>query len=48
LRELKEEYKAQGRDFLITMAPELPYLRKAGFAGKSYGTFLEQLENYYD
>ncbi|AUB31696.1 glycosyl hydrolase family 18 protein [Spiroplasma floricola] len=48
LKEIKDEYKKENRDFIITMAPELPYLRKAGYAGKSYGTFLNELKDYYD
>lgn len=44
LRIVKDHYKAQGKNFLITMAPEFPYLIDSG----KYVPYLENLEGYYD
>ncbi|WP_299495357.1 immunoglobulin-like domain-containing protein [uncultured Shewanella sp.] len=44
LIQVKEHYKDQGLNFMITMAPEYPYLRDGG----AYVTYIEQLEEYYD
>ncbi len=41
---VKEHYRAQGKNFLITMAPEFPYLTTGG----KYVPYLERLEGYYD
>ncbi|WP_211229653.1 glycosyl hydrolase family 18 protein, partial [Mesoplasma chauliocola] len=50
LKELKDEYKAEGKDFIITMAPEFPYLRQnsEGEGKGNYKEFLEELDGYYD
>ncbi|ATZ20872.1 glycosyl hydrolase family 18 protein [Mesoplasma coleopterae] len=47
LKELKDEYKSEGKDFIITMAPEFPYLRK-NTEGRNYKEFLDGLDGYYD
>lgn len=47
LKELKDEYKTEGKDFIITMAPEFPYLRK-NTEGRNYKEFLDGLNGYYD
>ncbi|AGY41432.1 Chitinase [Mesoplasma florum W37] len=47
LKELKDEYKSEGKDFIITMAPEFPYLRKST-EGRNYKEFLDGLDGYYD
>ncbi len=44
LRLVKDHYRAQGKNFLITMAPEFPYLRVNG----PYTRYLTALEGYYD
>lgn len=44
LIQVKEHYQEQGLNFMITMAPEFPYLREGG----AYVTYIEQLEGYYD
>ena len=44
LRIVKDHYKAQGKNFLITMAPEFPYLTTGG----KYVPYIENLEGYYD
>ncbi|MGF1687075.1 DUF5011 domain-containing protein [Photobacterium japonica] len=44
LRMVKDHYKAQGKNFLITMAPEFPYLTTGG----KYVPYLNNLEGYYD
>ncbi|MGL5335681.1 MAG: immunoglobulin-like domain-containing protein [Enterovibrio sp.] len=44
LRIVKDHYRAQGKNFLITMAPEFPYL----VTGGAYIPYLEGLEGYYD
>ncbi|MEZ6932277.1 immunoglobulin-like domain-containing protein [Aeromonas sp. S16(2024)] len=44
LRLVKDHYRAQGKNFLITMAPEFPYLRENG----AYTPYIRALEGYYD
>ena len=44
LRMVKDHYQAQGQNFLITMAPEFPYLTTGG----KYVPYIENLEGYYD
>ncbi|MFC3913238.1 immunoglobulin-like domain-containing protein [Pseudaeromonas sharmana] len=44
LRLVKDHYRAQGKNFLITMAPEFPYLTSNGL----YTPYLRALEGYYD
>ncbi|WP_260448658.1 chitinase [Listeria grandensis] len=44
LREVKDHYKAQGKNFLITMAPEFPYLKP----GEAYEAYIKGLDGYYD
>ena len=44
LRLVKDHYRAQGKNFLITMAPEFPYLRQNG----KYIPYITGLEGYYD
>ncbi|WP_421223267.1 immunoglobulin-like domain-containing protein [Aeromonas sp. 602293] len=44
LRLVKDHYRAQGKNFLITMAPEFPYLTASGL----YTPYLRALEGYYD
>ncbi|GAD77424.1 hypothetical protein VAZ01S_075_00180 [Vibrio azureus NBRC 104587] len=41
---VKEHYQQQGKNFLITMAPEFPYLKK----GDKYIPYLTTLEGVYD
>ncbi len=41
---VKDHYRAQGQNFMITMAPEFPYLRSGG----AYTPYLSALEGYYD
>lgn len=44
LRIVKDHYRAQGKNFLITMAPEFPYLTQGG----KYVPYIDNLEGYYD
>ena len=44
LRRVKEHYRKQGKNFIISMAPEFPYLR----TGQSYSPYITELEGYYD
>lgn len=44
LRRVKDYYRAQGKNFLITMAPEFPYLTETG----AYIPYIRNLEGYYD
>lgn len=44
LRIVKDYYRAQGKNFLITMAPEFPYLTQNG----AYIPYIRNLEGYYD
>ncbi|WP_162813963.1 immunoglobulin-like domain-containing protein [Vibrio tetraodonis] len=41
---VKDHYRTQGQNFMITMAPEFPYLRSGG----AYTPYLSALEGYYD
>ncbi|GLT18388.1 hypothetical protein GCM10007938_21670 [Vibrio zhanjiangensis] len=41
---VKEHYRSQGQNFMITMAPEFPYLRSGG----AYTPYLSALDGYYD
>ncbi|UCP10957.1 chitinase [Pseudomonas sp. MM213] len=41
---VRDYYKSQGKHFLITMAPEFPYLRTGG----KYVPYLNALANYFD
>ncbi|MGL5757256.1 immunoglobulin-like domain-containing protein [Plesiomonas sp.] len=44
LKLVKDHYKKQGQNFLITMAPEFPHLR----SGSGYAHYITALEGYYD
>ncbi|WP_207695700.1 chitinase family 2 protein [Enterococcus sp. DIV0212c] len=44
LKKVKEHYKAQGKNFIITMAPEFPYLKPGG----AYEKYITSLNGYYD
>ncbi|MGL4712084.1 MAG: immunoglobulin-like domain-containing protein [Shewanella sp.] len=44
LRIVKDHYRKQGKNFLITMAPEFPYLTTGG----KYVPYITALEGYYD
>jgi chitinase len=44
LRMVKDHYADEGRHFIISMAPEFPYLRENG----SYVPYLQALDGYYD
>ncbi|WP_459501605.1 chitinase [Bacillus sp. C1] len=44
LKIVKNHYRAKGQNFIITMAPEFPYLRTAS----SYVPYVTSLEGYYD
>lgn len=44
LRLVKDHYRSQGKNFLITMAPEFPYLTQSG----AYIPYIRNLEGYYD
>jgi chitinase len=44
LKLVKEHYRAEGKNFLITMAPEFPYLTTGG----KYVPYIDNLEGYYD
>ncbi|MDH0303304.1 MULTISPECIES: chitinase [unclassified Pseudomonas] len=44
LKRVKDHYAAEGKHFIISMAPEFPYLTAAG----KYVGYLEALEGYYD
>lgn len=44
LRMVKDHYRTQGKNFLITMAPEFPYLTTGG----KYVPYIDNLEGYYD
>jgi len=47
LRMVKDHYRAQGQNFLVTMAAEFPYL-KTNRPDGGYMNYLETLEGYYD
>ncbi|WP_340637612.1 chitinase, partial [Bacillus thuringiensis] len=44
LKIVKEHYKTKGQNFIITMAPEFPYLKNDG----NYAPYIKGLEGYYD
>ncbi|GAL14541.1 chitinase [Vibrio astriarenae] len=44
LRIVKDHYREQGKNFLITMAPEFPYLTTNGH----YRPYIDSLDGYYD
>jgi len=44
LKKVKEYYSREGKNFIISMAPEFPYLRD----GNSYVPYITSLEGYYD
>nr|AAC09387.1 chitinase [Serratia marcescens] len=44
LKKVKDHYAAQGKNFIISMAPEFPYLRTNG----TYLDYINALEGYYD
>lgn len=44
LKKVKDHYKAQGKNFIITMAPEFPYLKPGG----AYEKYITSLDGYYD
>ena len=44
LKLVKDHYAAQGKHFIISMAPEFPYLTTAG----KYVGYIQALEGYYD
>lgn len=44
LKKVKAHYAAQGKNFIVSMAPEFPYLRTNG----SYLDYINALEGYYD
>jgi chitinase len=44
LKRVKDHYAGQGKHFIISMAPEFPYLTSTG----KYISYLQALEGYYD
>lgn len=44
LKSVKQYYRNMGREFIISMAPEFPYLR----VGREYMSYISSLEGYYD
>lgn len=44
LKIVKNHYRAENKNFLITMAPEFPYLKP----GAAYATYISSLNGYYD
>ncbi|MBP0945930.1 glycosyl hydrolase family 18 protein [Pseudomonas alliivorans] len=44
LKLVRDHYKTEGQHFIISMAPEFPYLRESG----PYLAYISALENYYD
>ncbi len=44
LKEVKDFYREKGQNFIISMAPEFPYLRTLG----KYVKYINSLEGYYD
>ncbi|OEE31243.1 chitinase [Vibrio genomosp. F10 str. ZF-129] len=44
LKMVKDHYAAEGKNFLITMAPEFPYLTQGG----KYVPYIDNLAGYYD
>lgn len=45
LKKVREHYQQQGKHFIISMAPEIPYLTKAN---PQYQKYINSLEGYYD
>lgn len=45
LKKVREHYEQQGKHFIISMAPEIPYLTKAN---PQYQNYIERLDGYYD
>ncbi|AKX34101.1 chitinase [Spiroplasma litorale] len=49
LIEIKEQWKKENKEFFITMAPELPYLKTSTEnSGGSYIPFFKKLDGYYN
>ncbi len=44
LKVVKDHYRLLGKNFIISMAPEFPYLVQ----GREYGAYITGLEGYYD
>lgn len=44
LKLVKDHYRSEGGNFIISMSPEYTYLRQGG----NYAAYLQQLEGYYD
>jgi chitinase/chitodextrinase len=44
LKEVKDFYRQKGKNFIISMAPEFPYLR----TGQNYEPYIQRLEGDYD
>lgn len=44
LKKVKDRYKKEGKNFIISMAPEFPHLRING----DYQPYIQALEGYYD
>ncbi|MGV3345960.1 carbohydrate-binding protein [Enterobacteriaceae bacterium LUAb1] len=44
LRMVKDHYRQEGKNFIISMAPEFPYLKPGG----NYEPYITSLEGYYD
>ena len=47
LKLVKDHYKKEGKNFIVSMAPEFPYLRSRS-EGASYLPYITKLEGYYD
>ncbi|MFT4169905.1 MAG: glycosyl hydrolase family 18 protein [Dysgonomonas sp.] len=47
LKKVKDHFREKGEDFLITMAPEFPYLRGSSHPD-FYQPYIKSLEGYYD
>lgn len=45
LKKVRDHYQQQGKHFIISMAPEIPYLTKAN---PQYQNYINNLEGYYD
>ncbi|ANI84982.1 fibronectin type III domain-containing protein [Kosakonia oryzae] len=45
LKKVRAHYEQQGKHFIISMAPEIPYLTKAN---PQYQNYIERLDGYYD
>ena len=44
LKKVKDHYRKDGKNFMITMAPEFPYLTSSG----KYAPYINNLDSYYD